>query len=170
MDAKHTPHERLNERHTDAAHKPHGRRYTVSEAAEVMGISAEAVRARINRGTLHKEKDADGTVYVRMNGVHTHPNDRPNGHMNGSTDGDHTAAHTVPSDSVAFQIMQNQIAFLQAELERKDAILLTIAQRIPELEASTEPRESRVGKEEEKRKTRRSWWARVFLGPEGEET
>jgi hypothetical protein len=170
MDAKHTPHERSNERHTDADHKPHGRRYTVSEAAEVMGISAEAVRARINRGTLHKEKDTDGTVYVRMNGVHTHPNDRPNGHMNGSTYGDHTAAHTVPSDSVAFQIMQNQIAFLQAELERKDAILLTMAQRIPELEASTEPRESRVGKEEEKRKTRRSWWARVFLRPEGEET
>ena len=180
MDAEHTLHGRSNGRRTDDNHTPHERRYTVNEAAEVLGISAEAVRARIKRGTLHKEKDADGTVYVRMNGDHTHPNDRTNGHMNGSTDGDHTAAHTVPSDSVAFQIMQNQIAFLQAELERKDAILLTMAQRIPELEASTEPRESRessserspdgIGKEEEKRKTRRSWWARVFLGPEGEET
>jgi hypothetical protein len=168
MEAKHTPHERSNGRHTDADHTPHGRRYTVNEAAEVMGISAEAVRARINRGTLHKEKDADGTVYVRMNADHTHPNDRTNGHMDGGTDGDHTADHTVPNESVAFQIMQDQVAFLRAELERKDAILLTMAQRIPELEAAPEPRGDPVSPSEDSTNgespepERRSWWRRLL--------
>src|SRR5215210_6405909 len=42
-------------------------RFTVPEAAEVLGISPEAVRARIHRGTLRKEKAPDGTVYVRLN-------------------------------------------------------------------------------------------------------
>jgi hypothetical protein len=149
-------------------HTLHGHRYTVNEAAGVLGISAEAVRARINRGTLPKEKDADGTVYVRMNVDHTHPNDRTDGHMNGSTDGDHTTDHTVSNDSVAFQIMQDQVAFLRAELERKDAILLTMAQRIPELDAAPEPRgdpvspseDSTIGESPEP--ARRSWWRRLL--------
>jgi hypothetical protein len=38
-------------------------RLTVPEAAGAMGISAEAVRQRIKRGTLTTEKDASGTVY-----------------------------------------------------------------------------------------------------------
>jgi hypothetical protein len=158
MDAKHTPHVRSN-----------GRRYTVNEAAAVLGISAEAVRARINRGTLHKEKDADGTVYVRMNDDHTHPDDR----TNGRTNGDDTADHTVPNESVAFQIMQDQIEFLRAELERKDMILLTMAQRIPELEAAPEPRESPQTSSDQRGNNgaaypedggaeKPSWWRRFF--------
>jgi hypothetical protein len=157
MDANHTPHGRST-----------GRRYTVNEAAEVLGISAEAVRARINRGTLRKEKDEDGTVYVRMNGDHTHPNDRTNGRKYG----DDAADHTAP-ESVAFQIMQDQIAFLRAELERKDAILLTMAQRIPELEAAPAPQEHPETSSEAKGgdhvpgdQDRRSWWRRLFGVPQ----
>jgi hypothetical protein len=165
MNTNHTP---PHGRRTDANHTPHERRYTVNEAAEVLGISAEAVRARINRGTLHKEKDEDGTVYVRMNGDHTHPNDRSDGRSNG----DDTADHTAP-DSVAFQLMQEQVAFLRAELERKDAILLTMAQRIPELEAAPEPTGAPVSHSEngsngdvppeiQEPPERRSWWRRFF--------
>src|ERR671910_120104 len=42
---------------------PPKRRTTVSEAASILGISAEAVRGRIRRGTLPVERDG-GTVYV----------------------------------------------------------------------------------------------------------
>jgi hypothetical protein len=47
---------------------PIGRRVTVKEATDLLGISPEAVRARIKRGTLYKEKGSDGTVYVWLGG------------------------------------------------------------------------------------------------------
>jgi hypothetical protein len=86
----------------------------------------------------------------------------------GRTNGDDTVDHTVP-ESVAFQIMQDQVAFLRTELERKDAILLTMAKHLPELEATPEPRErtetssenSGNGGEPPKR---RSWWRRLVEG------
>src|SRR5215204_2290391 len=39
-------------------------RVTVAEAAERLGITKEAVRKRISRGTLRSDKDQDGTVRV----------------------------------------------------------------------------------------------------------
>ena len=133
-----------------------GRRYTVNEAAEILGISAEAVRARINRGTLPKEKDKDGTVYVRLDADRTH--------TNGRTNGDHTAP-----DSLAFQLMKDEIAFLRAELERKDHLLARALERIPPaIEAPPDERGSFVkateGAEEgtDREGERRSWWRRFF--------
>ena len=59
-------------------------RYTVSEAAGVLGISVEAVRGRVKRGTLKSERTEGGTVYVYVAklGDRTRPapdqsNDRP---------------------------------------------------------------------------------------------
>src|SRR5215207_4043641 len=43
------------------------RRTTVSEAAAILGISAEAVRGRIRRGTIPVEREG-GTVYVLLEG------------------------------------------------------------------------------------------------------
>ncbi len=42
-----------------------GRRTTVAEAAEVLGLSAEAVRGRIRRGTLPVEREG-GKLYVLL--------------------------------------------------------------------------------------------------------
>ncbi len=128
----------------DVDHTPNGRRYTVNEAAEVLGISAEAVRARINRGTLQKEKGADGTVYVRMNSDHPHTNGV-------RTNGVRTDDHTVP-ESKAFKLMQEQVDYLRRQLEvwqeearRKDHIIAALTERIPELEPASEPREAPEG-------------------------
>ena len=44
--------------------QPTKRLLTVHEAADALGLTVEAVRSRIKRGTLQKEKDDDGTVYV----------------------------------------------------------------------------------------------------------
>src|SRR5919199_843830 len=60
------------------------RRVTVAEAARILGISPEAVRARIQRGTLPKEKDPDGTVYVRLDAGRTRSN--ADGTSDGSSD------------------------------------------------------------------------------------
>src|SRR5215212_3998774 len=39
-------------------------RMTVAQAARTLGISAEAVRQRVRRGTLPTEKSEDGSVFV----------------------------------------------------------------------------------------------------------
>jgi predicted transcriptional regulator len=146
----------------DRAHDqpPIGRRVTVKEAAELLGISPEAVRARIKRGTLHKEKGADGAVYVRL-------------------DDDRTSDRTSVHDELVEEL-RDRVRYLEEESRRKDSIILTMAQRIPELEAPAEPRESpeSVGetpdstnprsatKEPQETTSRpqeeRSWWRRWF--------
>jgi hypothetical protein len=158
----------------NANHTPHERRYTVNEAAEILGISAEAVRARIKRGTLRKEKDEEGTVYVRLNTARPDAYGRPNG--------DATDDHTVP-ESKAFELMQEQVDYLRGQLEvwqeearRKDHIIAALTERIPELEAPTEPREHAETSSETSSETsargdddngvpeaeRRPWWRRWF--------
>jgi hypothetical protein len=146
---------------------------TVPEAAEILGISPEAVRARLNRGTLPKEKGDDGTTYVRLNDDRTHSNDDS---TNDRTD-DRTG-----SDSLAFKLMQDQNEYLRRQLEiwqeesrRKDHIIAALTERIPELEpareASPEPRGSSTTPSEEESKgetppdtERRGWWRRLFEG------
>ena len=60
----------------------------MQEAAILLGLSEDAVRSRLKRGTLRKEKGADGTVFVVLGGE---TGDRPT--ANG---GRHTAAQ--PTD------------------------------------------------------------------------
>jgi hypothetical protein len=43
------------------------RRVHLSEAASLLGVSKDAVRMRVKRGTLRSEKGADGRVYVWVN-------------------------------------------------------------------------------------------------------
>src|SRR5215210_4093743 len=51
------------------------RRVTQREAAEVLGVSVEAIRKRIKRGTLPSEKGEDGRRYVYLDDAPdaTHP-------------------------------------------------------------------------------------------------
>lgn len=74
--------------------------------------------------------------------------------------------------------MEGEVEFLRRELERKDAILLRMAEGLRELEAPVGPRNGpesgpgiRPGVESqggdagrETAKTRRSWWQRIFGG------
>src|SRR5215216_4771791 len=52
---------------------PSATRVTVQEAAEALGITVEAVRSRIKRGKLRREKGEGGTVYVWLDAAHTQP-------------------------------------------------------------------------------------------------
>jgi hypothetical protein len=71
--------------------------------------------------------------------------------------------------------LEDQIAFLRRELERKDTILLNLTDRIPELEAPQEAADTPETVEEEPERTeshsswgetqegaRRPWWQRWF--------
>ena len=146
---------------------PSERLVTVSGAAQLLGISPEAVRARLTRGTLQREKGDDGTTYVRLNDDRTRTNDDRTADQT-RTNGD----RTDPTPDT-FQLMQDQIDFLRRELERKDTIIMSLIQRVPELEPALEPRESPVTASEgedkveappEQEELRLSWWRRLFQG------
>ncbi len=130
---------------------------TVKEAATIMGISPEAVRARIKRGTLEKDKAEDGTVYVRLDA------DRSRWDDDGTDDG-------TDAQPLIVARLENEVEFLRRELERKDHLLAIALERIPAIEeAPPEPRESpetTSGEQERVETTEeaqpRSWWRRMF--------
>jgi hypothetical protein len=136
------------------------RRYTVAGAAEALGISQAAVRARIHRGTLKTERE-DGTVYVWVDAeqyAEQYANDPP---------GVVEVLREQNGD------LREQIEFLRDELRRKDTIIMAMTQRIPELEAAPEPRESPGTATEEPEEAEphpggaqeaaeRPWWRRLF--------
>ncbi len=99
------------------------------------------------RGTLESETAEDGKVYIWLD------DDQPDG----STP---TQAHL---DS-----LEEQIALLRAELERKDHLLAAALERIPPaIESPSEARESSETASEDEGKGKpdeedRPWWRRLF--------
>jgi len=101
----------------------------VAVAAQRLGITKEAVRKRIHRGTLRSDKDEDGTVRVYIPASPT-----PSG-----TDRD-----------LLYEEMRSRISYLEAQVEaerearrRADTIIAQLSQanaalaaRVPELEAA----------------------------------
>jgi hypothetical protein len=174
---------------------PINRRFNVHEAASILGITPEAVRARIQRGTLTKEKDADGAVYVRLNADQLQPSgDETNSGSRSDADQTDAESSSEPADPALVEALQERIEYLtkiidtrDEEIRRRDTIIMTLSQRIPELEApaspdqaswhSLEPRESPVAASEESgngttaeeyqegSQERRSWLYRFFFGP-----
>jgi hypothetical protein len=133
----------------------------VHEAADALGLTVEAVRSRIKRGTLAKEKDTDGTVYaVLEDGAHDQA--RP---------GDDQSNDQAGAQPLVVARLENEVEWLRREVERKDTIIMSLSQSIAALEAPREPLEEPVTpseepgkddvppKEEEKRG---SWWRRMF--------
>ncbi len=143
---------------------------TVVEAAAILGITPDAVRSRLRRGTLRKETGEDGTVYVRLDG------DGRDGHADPATD------RTTDQPTVAYiNALRSENDLLRRELEdrkeesrRKDHIIMTLAQRVPELEAAQEPphapqtaaegADRGMGPETPTGSERRPWWRRMFGG------
>src|SRR5919199_5173152 len=153
-------------------------RLTVAEAAERLGVKEQAVRKRIARGTLHSTKDEDGRVYVYIDPSDT---DTKLEEENNSTSNSADSYTLIGS-------LEEQVAFLRREVEdwkeearRKDTIIMSLTQRVPELEPASEQREStasategegsthvsptRTRETSEVRETLPSWWRRVFGWP-----
>jgi excisionase family DNA binding protein len=153
-------------------------RLTVVEAAERLGVKEQAVRKRIARGTLHHTKDEDGRVFVHL--VPSDTNAKPE--AEGNNTGGSTDTYTL------IRSLEDQVGYLRREVEdwkdesrRKDAILMSLTQRIPELEAPREPRDAPEagpgyadapegveprtatgGAQEAAERRSSSWWRRFF--------
>jgi hypothetical protein len=145
------------------------RRTTVAEAAQVLGISAEAVRGRIRRGTLPVEREG-GTVYVLLD---------PSIGSRTTTDQPRTTdEHTPDRTDALIAELQDRVRSLEEANRENRRIIAALTSRIPELpppEPSESPRtdaEDRIeptpseperGSHEEGAEPR-SWWRRVFGG------
>ena len=136
-------------------------RVTVAEAARILNISQDAVRKRIQRNTIAWNKDDEGRIFVYLSAPDI------------VQDGVQEAYISTLRSQV--DELRDQVSFLRAELmarneelRRKDHILAALTERIPELEAPRESRESRAaaseeeGKGEPPQQERRSWWQSIF--------
>jgi len=144
-------------------------RLTVAEAAGVLGISQDAVRKRIARGTISHDRDESGRVFVYLAASET-------AHKTDQDTVQYAASKTVQDAYI--RSLEDQIAFLRRELERKDGILLNLTERIPQLEAPSEARGSLETAEEQQGRgqphsaapgapeavQRRPWWRRMLGG------
>ena len=153
-----------------------GARATVYEAASVLGLSVDAIRKRIQRGTIPHERHEDGRVYVLLDKGST-MQDQADTPSSAVQDDERRERPGQYGTQELVESLQDQITFLRRELERKDAILLRMTERIPELEASPAPSEPREDQEtasdretggdnttegSQEPAKRRSWWRRFF--------
>ena len=108
----------------------------MDQAADALGISTDAVRKRARRGTLESEKEADGTVYVWLDGGT--PDGTPGG---------------LPPTQAHLDSLEAQVEYLKQIIDTRDRelsemrrLLAGALERIPELQAPpdtySEPRES----------------------------
>src|SRR5918998_4330550 len=135
--------------HTETQHGPNTRRVTVAEAAEILGITAEAVRTRIKRDKLRAVKeppDRTGTVYVLLQADQTGPNIDPTPQGQ-----DQTGGRTAVEDELRERVedLRERVASLERALERRDdeterlhriiggltQANTNLAARVPQLEA-----------------------------------
>jgi hypothetical protein len=142
-------------------------RVSVAEAAERLGVSQDAVYKRIKRGTIPWDKGDDDKTYVYVDDV-----DVSTDRARQSTDQAASASNYVSKDELLAEV-RARVRFLEEELQRKDAILLSLTHRIPELEeASPEPREEpetaspkMEGVETPLAQEKHvSWWRKLFSG------
>jgi hypothetical protein len=139
----------------------------VDEAARILGISAEAVRGRIRRGTLPVEREG-GRVYVLLEGA---AEDR-------TTDDQPRTTGDRPYDRTDALIaeLQDRVRSLEDANRENRRIIAALTSRIPAIEApsdapgspqadedepgrSTTPRPDAHGPQEG---AQRPWWRRVF--------
>jgi hypothetical protein len=122
---------------------PPKRRTTVAQAAEILGISAEAVRGRVRRGTLPVERES-GTVYVLL--------DRTS--EGRTTAGQPRTTVDQPDDRTGLLIaeLQDRVRSLEEANRENRRIIAALTSRIPAIEAPADERESpqTVGEEQER--------------------
>ncbi len=159
-----------------------GHRYTVPEAAEALGVTVDAIRSRIKRHTIMHVREG-GRVYVLLSGdqgviSHDQGDDQGTAHhadQPPQTGPDHR-------DELLEELRDRVRALEEANRENR-RIIAGLVQRIPELEATPEPRgepetnrqddggaergsptEPQTGAEEPEETPQRPWWLRWLGG------
>jgi hypothetical protein len=102
-------------------------RLPATEAAELLGVSASAIRKRVERGSMAADKDDDGRLFVYVDTEETRRA---------------TVRDTSRDTAELLAQLRDENAFLHREIERKDAILLSLSEGLKPLSSPAEPSES----------------------------
>jgi hypothetical protein len=136
------------------------RRYNVRDAAEVLGISPEAVRTRLSRGTLDSEREGRRVYVLLEPDLTRHDRDRT----------DDQTRYVRSLEERVEHLRELLDGEREANRENR-RIIAALTSRIPELESgppsetpeSPETPASAAAPPEAKEPTeRRPWWRRVF--------
>jgi hypothetical protein len=141
-----------------------GTRLTQREAAERLGISVEAIRKRIKRGTLRSDKGEDGKRYVYL-------------------DTDPDAGGSQPDSPALTSELRDRLRYVEEQLDAERQahaearrIIAGLVERIPQLEppadsatgarGSPEPGGEQQGSADAPQQPQaapsRPWWRRVL--------
>jgi hypothetical protein len=107
--------------HPTASH-----RLTVQEAASRLGVTVDAVRGRLKRGTLSSQKDETGTVYVLLS-----EGDQPTGQPDDQPRPAVDQPELVEVLQEQNDYLRRQLGVWQEEARRKDHIIAALAERSP---------------------------------------
>jgi hypothetical protein len=107
--------------------RPETSRLRLQEAAGVLGTTVDALRKRVQRGTIESERDDEGRVWILLD---TLEDTRPD------------TGQPPPDSTMLISRLEDEVRFLREELARKDAIMLRMAESIGrEIEAPERPQE-----------------------------
>jgi hypothetical protein len=175
----------------------------VYEAADIPGVTVDAIRKRIQRGTIPHRRNEDGRVWVILDAYSglrdttDTPRDVPGSVK--SERGKYQSSALLQAKDETIADLRDQVEHLRGiietrdrelearteELRRRDVIISSIAQRIPELapaasgetparpeKAAGTPEEAEEGnqalgahEDQEVSPQRRTWLTRFFFGP-----
>jgi hypothetical protein len=151
---------------------------TVYEAAEILGVTVDAIRKRIQRETIPHERHEDGRVYVLLDEASTL---QDNGRGASSKVQDEGPGQYRTERDELVDTLQDQVSYLKAEVEawreesrRKDHLLAAALERVPPAleearetpsKSSGSASEGEGGVETIPDQKQRSWLHRFFFGP-----
>ena len=157
----------------DRTSRPSGNRASVYDAAQALGVTVDAIRKRVQRGTIPHERDDAGRVWVLLDAASTlQDNDQDKYRTTDATRAD----ALVESLSEQVEYLKGVVATRDEEIRRRDHIIAGLVERIPELGPAQAPRNGHEGGAEEPEghaerpfteeaqegSERRSWWRRIF--------
>src|SRR5215204_4584850 len=87
-------------------------RVTIQEAARRLGVKEDAIRKRIQRGSMRPEKAEDGRVYVRVDTTQNASQDKT------QTTQDATQDKTQTTQDERLEDLREQVGYLRRQLEQ----------------------------------------------------
>jgi len=145
-------------------------RVTIQEAAQRLGVKEDAIRKRIQRGTLRHEKTPEGRVFVWVDTASDTTQDTAQDRYQ---DASQDALLTAKDETIA--ALREQLAQANERDRENRRIIAALTSRIPAIEAPQEVSESSETVEEQQGRgeprpdapgaqegSQRPWWRRIF--------
>jgi excisionase family DNA binding protein len=155
----------------DAAQDAAQDRVTIQEAAQRLGVKEDAIRKRIQRGTLRHEKTQEGRVFVWLDAA---PDATQDAAQDTYRDASQDALLSAKDETIA--ALREQLAQANERDRENRRIIAALTARIPAIEAPQEATDAPETVEEQQGRgehrsyapdaqvgvQRRPWWRRVL--------